>query len=125
MAYLGSLVALISVLGALLLWRGRLERTRWFLWCAIVGSSFPFLASAFGWVLTEVGRQPWIVQGLLRTSSASSPAVSTTWVAISLAVFVTLYAVLFVIDIWLMRRYAGREPSAPPDGSALEAAVGY
>ncbi len=125
MAYLGSLVALISVLGALLLWRGRLERTRWFLWFAIVGSSFPFLASAFGWVLTEVGRQPWIVQGLLRTSSASSPAVSTTWVAISLAVFVTLYAILLVADVWLMRRYAGREPGAGPEGAPLEPAPGY
>ena len=47
------------------------------------------------------------MQGLLKTASANSPAVSTTWLAISLTVFVALYVVLLVLDIWLMRRYRG------------------
>ena len=77
------------------------------------------VACAFGWMLTEIGRQPWIVQGLLKTSSANSPAVSTTWLVISLAVFVTLYASLGVLDFVLMRRYAGRDPQPPePSGDA-------
>ena len=71
----------------------------------------PFVATTFGWLLTELGRQPWIVQGLLKTSNANSPAVATTWLAISLTVFVSLYVILGVLDIWLMRRYAGRDPS--------------
>ena len=61
MAYLGTLVFLVAALGAYLLWRGKLERARWYLWTAVVSIAFPFLAALAGWVLTEVGRQPWIV----------------------------------------------------------------
>ena len=128
MAYAGSLVALVSIIGAFLLWRRRLERLRWFLWLGVVTIFFPFLASAFGWCLTEIGRQPWIVQGLLKTSNANSPAVSTTWLGISLGVFVSLYIALLVLDIWLMRRYAGRDPSDPgeePGGAPPAPAIGY
>ena len=115
MAYLGSLVALVAIVGAFLLWKGRLERLRWFQWTAVVTAFLPFAAAAFGWVLTELGRQPWIVQGLLRTGEANSPSVSTTWIAISLAVFISLYLLLLILDVWLMRRYAGRDPLAQPE----------
>jgi cytochrome bd ubiquinol oxidase subunit I len=126
MAYAGSLVALVSIIGAFLLWKRRLERLKWFLWVGVVTTFFPFIACAFGWCLTEIGRQPWIVQGLLKTASANSPAVSTTWLAISLTVFVALYIVLLVLDIWLMRRYAGRDPSASGDEHATTTpAIGY
>ena len=94
------------------------QRLRWFLWVGVVTSFFPFIACAFGWCLTEIGRQPWIVQGLLKTASANSPNVTTTWLAISLGVFVTLYVALLVLDFWLMRRYAGHDPSADPRGAA-------
>jgi cytochrome d ubiquinol oxidase subunit I len=126
MAYAGSLVALVAVVGALLYWKRRLERWRWFLWAAVGATFLPFIATTAGWVLTEMGRQPWIVQGLLKTADANSPSVSTTWLAISLALFVFLYVALLVLDIWLMRRYAGREPSAELEeaGEAVPAA-GY
>ena len=71
------------------------------------------MASTFGWVLTEVGRQPWIVQGLLLTSKANSPNVGTAWLGLSLGVFITLYIVLGTVDFVLMRRYA-RPPGTPP-----------
>jgi cytochrome d ubiquinol oxidase subunit I len=115
MAYAGSVVALVSLLGAYLYWRRRLERTRWFLWLGVATSFLPFVACSFGWVLTEVGRQPWIVQGLLKTSESNSPSVSTTWLGISLTVFVALYLALIVVDFWLMRRYANLDPSAEPE----------
>ena len=73
MAYAGSFVALVALIGAFLLWKRRLERLRWFLWIGVVTIFFPFVACAFGWCLTEIGRQPWIVQGLLKTSNANSP----------------------------------------------------
>jgi cytochrome bd ubiquinol oxidase subunit I len=111
MAYAGSLVALVAVVGAILLWRKRLERTHWFLWLALWSMFLPFIACIAGWCLTEIGRQPWVVQGLLKTANANSPSVSTSWLAISLTVFVLLYASLFVADIWLMRRYASLDPS--------------
>jgi len=53
-----------------------------------------------------MGRQPWIVQGLLKTEDAHSPSVGTAWIAVSLGVFVSLYLVLGVLDFVLMRRYA-------------------
>ena len=115
MAYLGSAVALVAVIGAFLYWRRRLERLRWFLWVGVVTMVFPFFACAFGWVLTEVGRQPWIVQGLLKTGDANSPAVTTGWLVTSLVVFVTLYLALLVVYIWLMRRYALRDPELPDE----------
>src|SRR5207248_281919 len=120
MAYLGSLVALVAVVGAFLFWKRRLEKLRWFLWSAVAATFFPFLAAASGWVLTEMGRQPWIVQGLLRTADANSPSVSTTWLAISLSGFITLYIGLLAVDIWLMRRYANVDPTGEPE-EAVEA----
>jgi cytochrome d ubiquinol oxidase subunit I len=121
MAYAGSVVALVALVGAYLYWRRRLERLRWFLWIGVATTFLPFLACAFGWCLTEIGRQPWIVQGLLKTSEATSPNVSTTWLGISLGVFVTLYLALLVVDFWLMRRYASLDPSREP-GERGEAA---
>jgi cytochrome d ubiquinol oxidase subunit I len=112
MAYAGSLVALVAIAGAILLWKRRLERWRWFCWVGVVNAFLPFVACIFGWLLTEVGRQPWIVQGLLKTADANSPAVSTAWLITSLSVFVTLYVLLLVLDVFLMRRYAGRDPQA-------------
>ncbi|MGA2014193.1 MAG: cytochrome ubiquinol oxidase subunit I [Solirubrobacteraceae bacterium] len=97
------------------------------MWTAIVSIAFPYIAATAGWILTEMGRQPWIVQGLLKTSQAVSPNVSTATVASSLGVFVLLYVTLGVVDFVLMRRYARVDPPqvapAVPPGSAP--AVGY
>jgi cytochrome bd ubiquinol oxidase subunit I len=119
MAYLGTLVFMIAALGAFLFWRKRLERTRWFLWTAVAAIPLPFLAALAGWVLTEVGRQPWIVQGLLRTSDANSPNVATWWLGVSLGLFIGLYGALAVVDFYLMRRYA--RPDRPPSTEGLPA----
>jgi cytochrome bd ubiquinol oxidase subunit I len=114
MAYLGTLVFVVAALGAFLYRRRRLETARWFNWVAVVAMAFPFVAALAGWVLTELGRQPWIVQGLLETADANSPTVSTWTVGLSLGVFIGLYSVLGVVDFILMRRYARLDP-APPD----------
>ena len=103
-------MALVAILGAFLLWKRRLERLKWFLWIGVVTSFLPFVAITFGWMLTEIGRQPWIVQGLLKTADANSPAVSSAMLIFSLAVFVCLYLALLVLDLWLMRRYATLDP---------------
>jgi cytochrome d ubiquinol oxidase subunit I len=110
MAYLGTLVFLVAAVGAFLLWRGRLERARWFLWIGVASIAFPYLAALAGWVLTELGRQPWIVWGLLKTADANSPSVSTTTIALSLTAFAALYVALAVVDFVLMRRYARVDP---------------
>ena len=110
MAYAGTLVFLVFALGAFLLWRGRLETARWFLWAGVLTIPLPYIAALAGWVLSEVGRQPWIVWGLLKTADANSPSVSTSTIAFSLAVFAALYGALAVVDFVLMRRYARLDP---------------
>jgi cytochrome d ubiquinol oxidase subunit I len=114
MAYAGTLVVLVALIGAFLYRRRKLESTRWFLWAAVGTIALPYIAALAGWVLTEVGRQPWIVQGLLKTSDANSPTVSTAMIATSLGVFALLYAALAVVDFVLMRRYATTDPPAVP-----------
>jgi cytochrome d ubiquinol oxidase subunit I len=128
MAYLGALMFLIAALGAWLYRKRRLESTRWFQWTAIVAIAFPFIAMTAGWVLTEVGRQPWIVQGLLKTAQANSPSVSGAMIGISLFVFVALYIVLGITDFVLMRRYARLDPPevrSGPEPAAPMPAIGY
>ena len=69
----------------------------------------PFLMNTAGWMLTENGRQPWIVQGLMKTINASSPSVTSTDIWISLIVFVLIYIALGAADVILMARYARKE----------------
>jgi cytochrome d ubiquinol oxidase subunit I len=120
MAYMGVLMFLVAAVGGWLYWKQKLERARWFHWTALAAIAFPYIAATAGWVLTEMGRQPWIVQGLLLTKDAASPNVGTTWLVISLAVFVTLYVALGVVDFVLMRRYARVDPSLPTEEPAGE-----
>ena len=72
----------------------------------------PFVMSTAGWMLTENGRQPWIVQGLQLTRNGVSPSVSATTIGISLAIFVLLYGAMAIVDAVLMIRYA-RKPLGP------------
>jgi cytochrome d ubiquinol oxidase subunit I len=110
MAYAGSLVFLVLAVCAFFHRRRTLETKRWLLWAGVLTIPLPYVAALSGWVLSEVGRQPWIVQGLLKTADANSPSVSTTTIAISLGVFAALYGALAVVDVVLMRRYARVDP---------------
>jgi cytochrome bd ubiquinol oxidase subunit I len=127
MAYVGTLIFLVSALGAFLYWRGRLERTRWFLWLGVLSIPLPWVSALAGWVLTEVGRQPWIVFGLLKTADANSPSVSSWTIGLSIGVLATLYVALAVVDFVLMRRYATTDPpeSFGEDGEEALPAAGY
>ena len=124
MAYMGVLMFLVAAVGAWLYWKQKLERARWFQRTAIVAIAFPYIAATAGWILTEMGRQPWIVHGLLLTSEANSPSVSTAWLAVSLGVFISLYLALGVLHFILMRRYA-RPDLPPPREEQPAAAVTY
>jgi len=117
MAYVGTLILAVAALGAFLYWRRRLESTKWFLWAGVLAIPLPFIACLAGWILTEVGRQPWIVQGLLKTVNANSPSVGTATIAFSLSIFITLYLILAVVDFVLMRRYARVDPPESEDGA--------
>ena len=99
MVALGMFFAFVMLVAFVLLKMGELEKRRWFLWVLVCCVPLPFIAIDMGWAATEIGRQPWVVQGLLRTSDAVSPNVSVTDIAASLALFALLYAALFVA--WL------------------------
>ncbi len=112
MAYLAGLEFLLALWGLWALRRSRATVSPWFLRIAIWAVVLPFIMNTLGWVLTEVGRQPWIVQGLQLTSRAVSPSVGATTIAISLVLFVLLYGLMAIIDAALMIRFA-RKPLGP------------
>ena len=100
MAYLASLIAAVGAVGRVARYTvGRLDRSKWFLRAALWAVVTPFLMNTAGWLLTENGRQPWIVQGLMKTVNASSPSVTATDIWISLVVFVLIYLALGAADL--------------------------
>ncbi|HXY71439.1 MAG TPA: cytochrome ubiquinol oxidase subunit I [Actinomycetota bacterium] len=115
MAYIATIVFLLAAWGVWLLWRRKLETNRWFLWAAVWAVFLPFLMNTAGWMLTENGRQPWIVQGLQLTKNGVSASISATDVWISLSVFVLLYVVFGVIDARLMVRYSKQQLAPAPE----------
>jgi cytochrome d ubiquinol oxidase subunit I len=125
----GLLAAVASVWGLFAFRRNRLPRSRWFYRAAIWAVATPFLANTMGWIFTEMGRQPWVVYGVLQTSTAVSPGVSTASVATSLVVYTLLYGVLAFINIKLMLRYirggAEQLPDFDPTSERPEPALAF
>ena len=112
---------------ALILWLTRRGRTPGVKWLGALGLSLPIavtLASSWGWIFTEMGRQPWVVFGLMTTESGVSPGVSTFEAATSLVVLTALYAALAVVEIQLLVTYVRKgadpfeEPPRVPFGGA-------
>ena len=120
MAYGGALIFLFSLIGGLLLWRGRLGQTRWFLRLAVWTAPLPFVVNIAGWLLTENGRQPWIVQGLQLTKDGVSPSVGTASIVTSIVVFLMLYGILAIVCTVLMLHYSRKQlaPEKEPDTEA-------
>jgi cytochrome d ubiquinol oxidase subunit I len=121
----GTLMILITIAGLWLMRRkGRLERSRRFHQVAIGGIFLPILANWMGWIFTEVGRQPWIVYGLLRTNAGRSPLVSTSSIIISLGGYVVVYVILIAVGVRLFLkeiRIGPEDPEAqrpPGEGAA-------
>jgi cytochrome d ubiquinol oxidase subunit I len=127
MAYSATLVVLLGLWGLWLTRRKRLAASRWFLTAAVWAVILPFVMNTAGWLLTESGRQPWIVQGIALTRNGVSPSVSTTDLVISLVVFGLLYTGAGVLDAVLMVRYSRRElepePALPAPREGADAPV--
>jgi cytochrome d ubiquinol oxidase subunit I len=118
----GMLLALIMVIGLYLLLRRRLQYSLPFLKTLRLAMPLPIVACILGWMTTEIGRQPWIVQGQLRTSDAVSATVGAGTVATTLAIFAVIYAVLFVAWLRVVRGIVRKGPAAGiADGIAAEA----
>jgi cytochrome d ubiquinol oxidase subunit I len=111
MAGLGTLFLLVMTAAAFLLWRRRLYRSRWILWIIMLCFPFPFIANTAGWLTAEIGRQPWLVFGLMRTTEGYSKHVHAGNGLFSLLGFMGIYTVLAILFLYLVQHEIGRGPS--------------
>jgi cytochrome d ubiquinol oxidase subunit I len=118
MVGIGLVLGVFCFVGLLLLRRGTLAASRWFLMLCIPAMFLPFAGNSIGWIFTEIARQPWVVYGLLRTRDAVSPSVGFSSVLTTLLGFTLLYGVLAVIEFRLLYKYA---IAGPPE---LEPQIG-
>jgi len=122
MIALSFLFIAVMLAAAFATWRGKVEQWRWLLWLLVACIPLPIVAAELGWAATEVGRQPWIVQGLLRTSEGISPTVSSREIAVTLTVFVVLYIILFVAWLRIFTGVIRKGPAVnmAADGNAAD-----
>ncbi|MDE2572544.1 MAG: cytochrome ubiquinol oxidase subunit I, partial [bacterium] len=125
MVGLGTIFLAATALAVLLLWRRHLFESRWLLWTLMLLMPFPYIANEAGWVVTEVGRQPWIVYGLMRTAQASSPDVVAGETIFTLIGFLGMYFLLGVLFLYLTLREIAIGPGAArePAHAAEEASA--
>ena len=117
MVGLGTIFIAVTALATFLLWRRKLYEARWMLWILLLAFPFPYIANTAGWMTAEIGRQPWLVYGLLRTVDGYSKMVSAGNGWFSFLGFLGMYTVLSVLFLFLVRREIehGPEPTLPPD----------
>ncbi len=115
MAGLGTWFVLLMLVSAFLLWRGRLSTSRWVLWALLLSFPLPYIANTAGWMTAELGRQPWLIYGLMRTSEGFSDTVSASNGLFTLLGFMGLYTLLGLLFTVLVYREidSGPDPKAP------------
>jgi len=116
MVGLGTIFIAIMAAAAWLLWRQKLFESRWMLWILMLTFPFPYIANTAGWITAEVGRQPWVVYGLMRTEHGFSSNVSAGNALFTLLGFMGMYALLGVLFLLLM----WREVTHGPEASGIE-----
>jgi cytochrome d ubiquinol oxidase subunit I len=129
MVAIGFYCIAISVFGLVCLLRGSLFKKRWLMWTFVFSVAGPYLANQAGWVAAEVGRQPWIVYGLLATRDGLSKAVSANQIVGSIIMFGIVYVLLFIVYVFVLNDKIQHGPELPDDdarrsekGGLLEAA---
>lgn len=128
MVAIGFGMIAIAALGFLYFWRGSLFEKRWLLWLLVLSVLGPQLANQAGWFAAEVGRQPWIVQGILRTSEGLSAVVKANAVLASLVLFTLIYLLLFAVFVYLLNdkiQHGPDEADLKPTGKLADAIGGH
>ncbi|HMK42583.1 MAG TPA: cytochrome ubiquinol oxidase subunit I [Dissulfurispiraceae bacterium] len=110
MVAMGMLLILVSLVAVILSVKDRLESSAWFLKLMLYVLPIPYLGVQLGWIVAEVGRQPWAVYGVLRTSDGVSQAIEPMQVVVSLIGFTLLYGTLAAVDLYLLKKYAQNGP---------------
>jgi cytochrome d ubiquinol oxidase subunit I len=111
MAGLGTFFVILMLAAAFLLWRRKLYETRWILWILLISFPLPYIANTAGWMTAEIGRQPWLIYGLMRTSEGFSNTVSAGNGLFTLLGFMGLYALLGLLFTVLVYREISRGPA--------------
>ncbi len=110
MIAIGITLILLTLFSVFMWWRGKLFNKRWLLWVFVFAALLPQIGNQVGWFTAEMGRQPWVVYGLLRTSEAFSQAVSNNQIIFSLILFALVYALLFVLFVYLLDKKIKQGP---------------
>ncbi|WP_334072728.1 MULTISPECIES: cytochrome ubiquinol oxidase subunit I [Paenibacillus] len=109
----GCLMILLGMYGAFLAWRKKLEQpNKWFYRFMLWGISLPFIANTSGWIMTEIGRQPWTVFGLMQTKDSVSPSVSSGQLLFSLIAYCAIYTALAIVMVYLFVKTIKKGPNA-------------
>ncbi|MFQ5708846.1 MAG: cytochrome ubiquinol oxidase subunit I [bacterium] len=111
MVGLGTLFIAITALAAMLLWQRKLFSSRWLLWILMLSFPFPYIANTTGWMTAELGRQPWLVYGVLRTANGISPTLSTGNALFTLLGFMGMYTVLGLLFLFLVLKEVDHGPA--------------
>lgn len=127
MVGLGLVFIVLTLLASYFRWRGTLFDKCWLLWVFVLAVPLPYIANQLGWMTAEVGRQPWVVYGLLRTSDALSKAVVASQVLGSIIMFIVIYALLFAVWVFVLDskiKHGPDEPTIVPGSTTKDALLG-
>ncbi|GIK23369.1 MAG: cytochrome ubiquinol oxidase subunit I [Ignavibacterium sp.] len=122
MVAIGMLLIVLSMFGVFFWIRGTLFKQKWLMWAFVFSVLLPQIANQVGWITAEVGRQPWIVYGLLKTSEGLSKAVSADQVWFSLILFTLIYIGLFILFVYLLNE---KIKHGPEDVDAIPSEIGH
>src|SRR3974390_771638 len=111
MVGLGTIFIAVMALSVFLLWRKKLFKSRWMLWILMLSFPLPYIANTAGWMTAELGRQPWLIHGLMRTARGASPRVGAGSAWFSLLGFMGMYVVLAMLWLFLIYREIEHGPS--------------
>jgi cytochrome d ubiquinol oxidase subunit I len=118
MVGLGTIFIAVMLVAAFLLWRKKIYGARWILWLLMLSAPLPFIANTAGWMTAELGRQPWLIYGLMRTANGASPRVGAGNVWFTLIGFMGMYGMLAILWLFLV----WREIEIGPESRPLDAA---
>jgi cytochrome bd ubiquinol oxidase subunit I len=113
MVGLGVFFILYAITGLVLWWKNKLENSRLYLKIGMIAMFLPLAANSLGWIVTEMGRQPWVVHGLMLTRDGVSPNVSSGSMLLTTIVFTLVYGLLAAVAVYLVHRFA--KPGVPED----------
>jgi cytochrome d ubiquinol oxidase subunit I len=110
MVGLGTIMTAVMGVSLLLLWLGRLDRSKWMLWILMLAFPFPYIATTAGWMTAEIGRQPWLIYGLMRTAEGTSARVSAGNGLFTLMGFMGIYTLLGILFLFMVWREVEHGP---------------